>query len=287
MVDETTRSTKLSEMYTVGDFRALGAPPAFNGDEIIVLRSAETISEVFPDWVSRSGLTENNLIPFDVNCPVELPNRSEIRKSYSADPPLSEMGKITAKMMGREIIERKIIPTVIISTPDLASVETAAIIQKFIGLEKSPKIRIEPELSTMHNVKNVFFNRDEFLRMGINIDSKTNQLKAITSNSEFVDLVNHIKRAFHELTNKQDSNILMIVDALSAKIIASLFYGVEFAKNRDNLEEERLKAISNFPPLASFSTFRVPGSGNKMYDISPVTLRPLNYTGFSSNIELD
>lgn len=66
MSEITTKSTKQSETVVGGEFKTLGPAPHFVGDEIIVMRCAETISEVFSDWTKRSSLSDDTYIPFDV-----------------------------------------------------------------------------------------------------------------------------------------------------------------------------------------------------------------------------
>ncbi|KAF1751603.1 hypothetical protein GCK72_018157 [Caenorhabditis remanei] len=282
MSEFTTKSVKQAETLVTGDFKSLGPAPHYEGDEIIVMRCAETIDEIFSDWTVRSNLSENSYQPFDLNTPIELPRRSAMLKSYSQDPPITETGKIASKMMARELSDRHAIPSVIFCSPDFASVETAHLIKSYIG-DKCGKIQIEPELSTLHKASHVFFGPAHFKSLGYSIDSKE-PLRAVSDGVALSDLVSRVKRAFYELTSKVE-NALIIVDPLSMMIISSLFYSIKMVSS---VELERLRSLSSFPSLSNFTCFRVgANTGMKMYDLTSTSLRPLTFTGFSNEIDMD
>ncbi|CAB3398854.1 unnamed protein product [Caenorhabditis bovis] len=284
MSDISSKSLRQTEEFALGAYKALGPLPNYIGDEIIVMRHAETIAEVFPDWVAQSMLGENCYDPFDVNVPIELARRPQMQKSNDADPPLSEIARVCSKMMARELCDRKICPSVIFCSPDIASIETACLIKKFIG-EKCGPIRIEPELSTMHAVSHLFFSKESLAKLGYDIDKDAEPLKTISTKVTLPDLRARIKRAFYELTNVA-INPLFIVDSLAAKIIASHFYLIQFDEKLD-VEVERAASFKTMPPLANITLYRMGTEGIKMYDISSLSLRPLTYTGFSNNIDVD
>lgn len=237
-------------------------------------------------------------IPVLQNAPIELPRRSMMLKSYSMDPPITETGKVASKMMSRELCDRRAVPSVIFCSPDFASVETAHLIRSYIG-EKCGRIRIEPELSSLHKASHVFFGTDQLNALGYDIDKKA-PLTAVADGVSLSDLTNRIKRAFYELTSKVEngkyskqapansrSSALLIVDPLSMMIISSLFYPIKM-RAESSVELERLRSISSFPSLSNFTCFRAGGSsGMKMYDLTNTCLRPLTFTGFSNEIELD
>lgn len=281
MSDITTISVKQSEAVVNGEFKALGPIPHYTGDEIIVMRCAEMISEIYSDWTARSKLEENSYEPFDVNAPIELPRRSAMLKSYSLDPPITETGKIASKIMARELCDRRAVPSVIFCTPDYASVETAHLINSYIG-QKCGKIQIEPELSSLHNAAHVFFNPDQFKKLGHNIDKKA-PLLPVSDGVSLSDLVSRIKRAFYELTAKTE-NALLVVDPLSMRIISSLFYPI---RHENSIELERLHSLSSLSPLSNITCFRAgTQAGAKKYELTNTSLRPLTFTGFSNEIDL-
>uniref|UniRef100_A0A8R1DU57 Uncharacterized protein n=1 Tax=Caenorhabditis japonica TaxID=281687 RepID=A0A8R1DU57_CAEJA len=256
MSDITTKSTRLSETVVGGEFKPLGPSPHYVGDEIIVMRCAETIAEVFSDWAKRSKIDENSYVPFDVNSPIELPRRPTMLKAYTLDPPITETGKIASKMMARERCDRRAVPSVIFCSPDFASVETAHLIHSYIGENQA-----------------------------CDIDKKA-PLAPVAEGVTLVDLVGRVKRAYYELTSKVE-NALFVVDPLSIMIISSLFYPVHI-RVESSLELERLRSHSQFPPLCNVTAYRAGGSdGVKMHDLTNTCLRPLTFSGFSNEIELD
>ncbi|CAL2044744.1 unnamed protein product [Caenorhabditis brenneri] len=229
-------------------------------------------------------MTLIGFIPFLQNAPIELPRRSSMLKSYTIDPPITETGKISSKMMARELCDRRAIPSVIFCSPDFASVETAHLIKSYIG-EKCGKIRIEPELSTLHKAAHVFFVPDNFQALGYGIDKKS-PLPRVSDDVSLSELVSRIKRAFYELTGKEE-NALLILDPLSMMIISSFFHPIK-VRTETAVELERRRSLSSFPALSNFTCFRVGGnSGAKMYDLTNTCLRPLTFTGFSNEIVFD
>uniref|UniRef100_A0A1I7UBU4 NADP-dependent malic enzyme n=1 Tax=Caenorhabditis tropicalis TaxID=1561998 RepID=A0A1I7UBU4_9PELO len=251
----TTQSVKQTDNLVPGEFKALGPVPPYVGDEIIVMRCAETINEIFTDWTTRSKLGDNSYLPFDVNAPIELPRRSSMLKSYTLDPPITETGKIASKMMAREICDRRATPSVIICSPDFASVETAHLIKSYIG-EHCGKIQIEPELSTLHKAAHVFFSPETFKTLGYGIDQKI-PLAPVSDGVSLSDLVSRIKRAFYELTSKVE-NALLIVDPLSMMIISSLFHPIKI-RTETSVELQRLRSLSSYPSVSNFTCFRSGG----------------------------
>ncbi|KHJ97662.1 hypothetical protein OESDEN_02353, partial [Oesophagostomum dentatum] len=73
---------------------------SFQGEEIILARHAETIAEVFPDWIERCKLDDAFYQPFDLNVPVRIPRRTNMAQAYQHDPPLSEVQNVFQKQIG-------------------------------------------------------------------------------------------------------------------------------------------------------------------------------------------
>ncbi|PIO55830.1 hypothetical protein TELCIR_22780, partial [Teladorsagia circumcincta] len=141
----------------------------FRGDEMIVSRHSETIAEVFPDWIERCKLDDAYYHPFDLNMPVRVPRRENMRHAYTLDPPISEVGRIMAQIFARELVTRNAVPKAIYSSPSLASVQTAADIRNFIGGECG-SINIEPGLASDQNASSLWMSPKEFNQLKYNVN---------------------------------------------------------------------------------------------------------------------
>lgn len=150
-------------------YKSLRPAAPFHGDEVVVVRHSETISEVFPDWIDRCKLDFAFYQPFDLNMPVRLPRRENMMTAYQHDPPISEVGRITAQIFARELVTRNGVPKAIFSSPSLASVQTAADIRNFIGSECG-NIHIEPALASDRTSSSFWMSPKEFAQLKYNVD---------------------------------------------------------------------------------------------------------------------
>ncbi|CAD6189897.1 unnamed protein product [Caenorhabditis auriculariae] len=281
MSEITSKSTRLMDSAAFGHYKPLGPPARFFGDEVVVVRHSETIAEVFGDWVQLSKMDDNFYFPFDLNVPVQIPRRPNMVKSYQADPPLSEMGKITAQLIARELRERGATPNYVYCAPDLASLETASAIQKFLG-SRCGKLRVEPELSTLHGSSHVFFDKNSLSELGYQLDPTYEPLRKINAPLSATQVVSNIRRAFFEVTNTEKL-VLIVTDSLATRIISSVVEGSNYMIS-GSLENQREAATAMFPPLSSLVAFKENGPGRRTFEESDVLLRPLTSIGGSNDI---
>ncbi|PAV86212.1 hypothetical protein WR25_26768 [Diploscapter pachys] len=177
MADGT--STRFSRLAILED--QVGKPKTlssryypFENRELVIVRHAETINEVFTDWLQRSQLSETSYVPFDLNMPVTLERRPNMRKSYESDPPISELSDTFVKKFAYELKDRCVVPTFIYCSPKYACLQTAMLIQKIIrhNLQYANHcmIRIDSCLDTTYNWMQHYFNKDDIERMGGVVD---------------------------------------------------------------------------------------------------------------------
>ncbi|VDL76666.1 unnamed protein product [Nippostrongylus brasiliensis] len=141
----------------------------FQGEEVVVARYAESIAEVFPDWINRCRLDGNMYNPFDLNMPVRVPQRENMKSAYQSDPPISEVGRIMAQIFARELVTRNAVPKAIYTSPALACVQTAADIRNFIGAECG-NIHIEPGFAGDKSGQSNWMSPKQFVQLKYNVD---------------------------------------------------------------------------------------------------------------------
>nr|CDJ84814.1 Phosphoglycerate mutase domain containing protein [Haemonchus contortus] len=256
-----------------GQYKVSRPVPPFRGDEVIVARHSETIAEVFPDWIQRAKLDEASYHPFDLNMPVRVPRRKNLKDAYQSDPPISEVGRIMAQIFARELVTRNAVPKSIYTPPTLACVQTAADIRSFIGSE-CDGVYVEPALAYDQGASENWLSLKEFnqLKYNINEDYTPEQKSRSLYKSDGV------KKLLSKLAEKKKGIVLVILEAQGLKVLADL------EGNRGDAIKEL--SPSMFPPMSSmiFSPNSEKGSA---LETSENQLRPLTTIGECSRMELD
>uniref|UniRef100_A0A914X7G1 Uncharacterized protein n=1 Tax=Plectus sambesii TaxID=2011161 RepID=A0A914X7G1_9BILA len=116
---------------------------AFKGKRLIVMRHAESMDFVFGNWIIEA-YEEGDYKPYDLNQPLTLPKRPRLH--YWRDAPLTEMGGMTAQLVGRGLHFNHARPAFIVSSPALSCVQTAAGLAKTLKCDQPISICIEPSL---------------------------------------------------------------------------------------------------------------------------------------------
>uniref|UniRef100_A0A914XIH5 Phosphoglycerate mutase n=1 Tax=Plectus sambesii TaxID=2011161 RepID=A0A914XIH5_9BILA len=113
--------------------------------KVLMMRHGEPLDAAFPGW-TRLALLGDKYRPYDLNMPLSIPLRSLV--AHADDAPLTEMGRLTAQMVGRGLRLARLEPTMIISAPELRCVQTAAaLIKSLNNKNKAATICIEPGLA--------------------------------------------------------------------------------------------------------------------------------------------
>ncbi|KRZ39163.1 Neuron navigator 2 [Trichinella pseudospiralis] len=120
-----------------------------HGREIIIMRHAERVDDVFVSW-SDKALRSGNYCRFDLNLPPNLRCRyKDALESYirwTCDPPITVNGKEMAKSLGKMLASKKKNIYTIYSSPALRCVQTASAFAETYGKHFSNrclKIRVE------------------------------------------------------------------------------------------------------------------------------------------------
>ncbi len=114
------------------------------GRKVFVMRHAERLDRIFPGWSKFACNDQGKYRPYDLNQPLSVPKRPGGFGDYFNDSPITEIGYVSAQMIGRAMRVTRSKPTAIYASAALRCVQTAHGILKTIG--SATKIRVEPGL---------------------------------------------------------------------------------------------------------------------------------------------
>uniref|UniRef100_A0A914ZSX3 Uncharacterized protein n=1 Tax=Parascaris univalens TaxID=6257 RepID=A0A914ZSX3_PARUN len=195
---------------------------------IYLVRSGEDCDNIMPAWRNRAFETYQAYRLLDMNQPTWIPQRAGGEDDYASDAPLTNVGALSAQLVGRAITMRTVISEVYTS-PSLASIQTAyslvsSLQQKFVA-----KIRVEPglfeplPLITKNSLPN-FLLVEDLIAYGIDIDAsykpymKMEQLmKSVAAEQTVGDAYVRIGEVGDEVAKKCSSNekcVVIICDAI-------------------------------------------------------------------------
>ncbi|RCN42498.1 phosphoglycerate mutase family protein [Ancylostoma caninum] len=203
-------------------FQTLRPAIPFQGEEIVLARHAETIAEVFPNWVERCKLDGGGGLyhPFDLNVPVRMPKRLNMIQAYQSDPPLSEVGRIMAQLFARELVSRSAIPKAIFAAPTLASLQTAVDIYNYIGKECG-KICVDASLASDRSGAPYWLSEQEMAHLKFNIDDSYTQEEIELDDRSLKSIAESMKKVLPKLSSK-NGIVLVVTDALAVKMLKDL-----------------------------------------------------------------
>ncbi|GMT06083.1 hypothetical protein PENTCL1PPCAC_28257, partial [Pristionchus entomophagus] len=115
---------------------------AFNesgGRHLIIIRHGERCDFVFnapgkKSWVKRAFTEQGAYTPFDCNLPRNVPRRSDGHEGFESDTPLTEMGYLQSKLIGRAMRDQGIQIDHIYVSSALRCIQTGVGIIKGYGL---------------------------------------------------------------------------------------------------------------------------------------------------------
>ncbi|KAK6753613.1 hypothetical protein RB195_012914 [Necator americanus] len=256
-------------------YKTLRPATPFQGDEIVLARHAETIAEVFPDWVERCRLDPSLYQPFDLNVPVRVPRRMNMVQAYQSDPPVSEVGRIMAQLFARELVTRNAIPKAIFCAPSLACLQTAVDIQNFVGKDCG-RICVDAALATERNGAAHWLNDKEIAQLKCNVDDGYTPEQSDGNDKSLKNIVEGMKKLAPKL--KKNGIVLVITDAFAVKILSELLAGNDIAK-RTECKDCRTSAAKTFPPMSSAVVSSQASRNGGQPQVSRIFVRPLTTIG--------
>ncbi|KIH68868.1 phosphoglycerate mutase family protein [Ancylostoma duodenale] len=258
----------------------------FQGEEIILARHAETIAEVFPNWVERSKLDGGGLYhPFDLNVPVRMPKRLNMVQAYQSDPPLSEVGRIMAQLFARELVSRSAIPKAIFAAPTLASLQTAVDIHNYIGKDCG-KICVDASLTSDRSGAPYWLSEQEIAHLKFNVDDSYNQEEIELDDRSLKSIAESMKKVLPKLSSK-NGIVLVVTDALAVKMLKDLALSPKDAVGNRSEEESRKRAAQEYPAMSSTVLSSRTSKGTVHLQPSRLSMRPLTTIGECSEPNFD
>ncbi len=114
------------------------------GRRVFLMRHAERIDRVFPGWIKLAFTDGKKYRPYDLNQPLSLPKRKDGPEVYLSDSPITEMGYVTAQMVGRGLRVKKVFFSAIYTSPALRCIQTGQGLLK--TLNTNVKMYVDPGL---------------------------------------------------------------------------------------------------------------------------------------------
>lgn len=281
----TRRFHKKTLLQPQNNFQPLVPAERFLGPHIFLVRQAETIADVFPDWIQRCELDTPFYVPFDLNMPISLPRRASMKLAYEVDPPLSEIGKICCQMLARDLVIRKGVPIqAIYCSPSLAAIQTSQEITHYMGAHCGP-IRVNPDLCANRRASNYWLTGHQLHNLGYLVDDEYEPMAAMDA-AKSVESMQSILKSFVTEVANLSSNVMIVADALTVKCISDSANSIVRV---DDLQTAYDVAELSFPPGSSCTLKPIHCKDQILIEPSSTRIRPIKAIGMSTgqNKELE
>lgn len=139
---------------------------------ILLLCHAESVDEVFgPRWLTERALNNGVYSRTDLNLPVKVPHRKDVR-DLEKDPPLSSCGTFQAQVFGEALHESLVKCSAMFSSPALCCIQTAQQIVEGMTLQHQVKICVDQRLCDwiQSSDRPHFMDKEDLERGGYNVD---------------------------------------------------------------------------------------------------------------------
>ncbi|KRX58055.1 Protein UBASH3A -like protein [Trichinella sp. T9] len=223
------------------------------GRRVMLMRNAERIDRTFPEWIDVSFNDKGKYKSYDLNQPLEIPMRQDGHEAYRVDSPITELGNITAMMLGRAMKFRKYLPYKIFVSPAFRCIQTC---HGFLKSVEDPllSMQIEPALFEWlgwYKTMPSWMEFSDLLKSNYKINSTYKPVVEASDmklylNESVVNCYQRSINAFRQIleNNKKEGNILFVVHSTTIDAITRFLNG----KNIGNVSQEMLKSVEkNFP----------------------------------------
>ena len=112
---------------------------------LVLLRCGERVDRTFPGWTRRAFGPDGAYRPYDLNMPAAIPRRGGGALAYEDDSPVTRVGVWGAEGLGQAWRDRGLRPALILCSPALRCVQTAAAFCSRLPADHPP-IAVEPGL---------------------------------------------------------------------------------------------------------------------------------------------
>ncbi|KAI1718518.1 histidine phosphatase superfamily (branch 1) domain-containing protein [Ditylenchus destructor] len=206
--------------YTKAGFYKKCAP-----DNVFIMRNAQTVDAIFPNWIAQSKIDSLGYYqPFNLNMPTSIPRREDNAKCYPLDPPLTQFGLHSAKLIGKKLKADGADIRRIYCTPQLQSVQTATKIKKYFA---DCNIFVEQDLLSSHIDPSALLSVAQLQKNDYHVTTNhKGDWVPPEKNEPLEKTFTMILQAFQKATDEHKShNILFVVDAPVMKLLVDFLAG--------------------------------------------------------------
>ncbi|KRZ00248.1 Protein UBASH3A -like protein [Trichinella zimbabwensis] len=260
------------------------------GRRVMLMRNAERIDRTFPEWVDVSFNDKGKYKAYDLNQPLEIPVRHDGHEAYRVDSPITELGSITAMMLGRAMKLRKYLPYKIFVSPAFRCIQTC---HSFLKSVEDPilSMQIEPALFEWlgwYETMPSWMEFSDLLKSNYKINSTYKPVvEAIDMkqhlNESVVNCYERCINAFRQIleNDKKEGNILFIVHSTTIDAITRFLNG----KDTGTVSEETLKSVGKNFPYSSVLIYEE--LANNTWRLMPDVLPSITYLDVSNRVNMD
>ncbi|KRX49858.1 Protein UBASH3A -like protein [Trichinella murrelli] len=260
------------------------------GRRVMLMRNAERIDRIFPEWVDVSFNDEGKYKPYDLNQPLRIPERHDGYEAYRIDSPITELGNITAVMLGRAMKLGKHLPHRIVVSPAFRCIQTC---HSLLKAADNPLLRmqIEPALFewlAWYEIMPTWMKFSDLVKSNYKINSTYKPVTKASDmqqyqNESVADFYERCINAFRQIleSDKKKGNILFIVHSTTIDAITRFLNGMDTS----NVSEEALKSVGENYPYCSVLIYEE--LADDTWRLMPDVLPSITYLDVSNRVNMD
>ncbi|KRX14569.1 Protein UBASH3A -like protein [Trichinella nelsoni] len=260
------------------------------GRRVMLMRNAERMDRIFPEWVDVSFNDEGKYKPYDLNQPLKIPERHDGYEAYRIDSPITELGNITAVMLGRAMKLGKHLPHRIVVSPAFRCIQTC---HSLLKAADNPLLRmqIEPALFewlAWYEIMPTWMKFSDLVKSNYKINSTYKPVTKASdmqqySNESVADFYERCINAFRQIleSDKKKGNILFIVHSTTIDAITRFLNGMDTS----NVSEEALKSVGENYPYCSVLIYEE--LADDTWRLMPDVLPSITYLDVSNRVNMD
>ncbi|KRZ91955.1 Uncharacterized protein T08_1779 [Trichinella sp. T8] len=260
------------------------------GRRVILIRNAERVDRIFPDWMNMAFDANGKYQPYDLNQPLSLPNRTGSFHQFRYDAPITELGCVVSMMIGRALKFNNQHPQKVFTSPALRCIQSCKNILKAMG-NSELKMCIEPaffEWLSWYEVLPDWISEDDLMKSNYKID---NNYKPILSREEIRNRRNESHIAFYDRCIQAFKNILeienkpgymlFVVHSLTMDAISRHLN----ARKTETILQSDMQMIGGNYPYCSVLVYEE--LADKTWRLVPRAMPSLTYMDFTSRVNFE
>ncbi|VDM39755.1 unnamed protein product [Toxocara canis] len=270
----------------------------FQRKTIILIRSAERVDRVFPEWLRENFTDAEEYIPSDLNLPSFVLKRPDGIDGYNNDPPITEMGTVlfntitetlarVSQLVGRSLRMFRVCPIdKVFVSPALRCVQTASAIVRRFKSEMS--LCIEPGLfdwMLWYNTLPKFLSPAYLKEAGYPIElcyvphTAEASLHRLAGKETIRSFYHRVQKTVEHITKgAKPERILLVCHATTLDAAVKTFRKGWV----ENLSEAHMAHMGSTYPYASVVTLV---HNNKKWSFVHDAIPPLSYVGASTRVD--